>query len=417
MRRIRLGLLGCGVVGGGLVDLVAKNHGLIVERCGLDIVITRALVRQLGKERSVPLTTDPAEVVSASDVDIVVEVMGGTTLARTYIEAALRAGKNVVTANKALLAQVGQELFKLAGTHGRCIGFEASVCAGLPVIGTLRQGLVGNQIESLLGIINGTTNYILTRMAEEGLSQAAAIAQAQKLGFCEADPSLDIDGIDAAQKLVVLAELAFGVHVDLADVRVEGIRQIGAADMQQAASLGYVIKNLALARRSEAGLALRVQSVLLEKTHPLANVRNEFNAVLLRGDAVGDMVLEGKGAGALPTASAVLSDIVDVALREKPAYARVLQQHQKTPDLPGRFYLRFPIVDQPGVIGFIATVLGTVGISISNAAALLSQAEGDHAGNVMILTHEAQEEALRQAVAQIGEHPAMRGNPVMLRIL
>jgi homoserine dehydrogenase len=415
VRRVQLGLLGSGVVGGGLIDLIAKNHGLIGERCGLDLVIQRALVRDLNKPRpgNVQYTTDATQIVGAPDIDIVVEVMGGTTQAYDYIKTALQNGKHVVTANKALLAQRGNELFHLATALERCIGYEASVCAGLPVIGTLRQGLVGNDIESLYGIVNGTNNYILTQMAEKGTTLEQAIAEAQKLGFCEADPSMDIDGIDAAQKLVVLSELAFGTHVQLQDVSIEGIRHLEPADLQQASSLGFVIKHIAIARRVDNRLDLRVAPMLLHKQHPLAAVRNEFNAILVKADAVGEMILQGKGAGAMPTASAVLSDIVDVALRDAPVHLRKLIKAEHGASAEGRYYLRFPIVDEPGVIGDITTKIGGEGVSIYDARAVLEEGSSD--GNVMILTHKCSQLALDRAIAAMQKQ--LRKAAVVLQIL
>jgi len=413
--RVHLGLLGSGVVGGGLIDLIAKNQALIGERCGLELIVQRALVRDLNRPRPmhVEYTTDAAKIINASDIDIVVEVMGGTTQAYEYIKTALQNGKHVVTANKALLAQRGNELFHLATQQDRCIGYEASVCAGLPVIGTLRQGLVGNDIESLYGIVNGTNNYILTQMAEQGTTLEQAIQEAQKLGFCEADPSMDIDGIDAAQKLVVLSELAFGMHVQLQDITIEGIRHLEQADLKQAASLGYVIKHIAIARKVDGRLDLRVGPMLLHKRHPLASVRNEFNAILVKADAVGEMILQGKGAGAMPTASAVLSDIVDVALRDAPVHLRKLVKAEHGASAEGRYYLRFPIVDEPGVIGEITTKIGREGISIYDARAVLEDESTD--GNVMILTHKCSLVALNRAVQAMQDQ--LRKAPVVLQIL
>lgn len=451
-RHVRLGLLGCGVVGGGLIQLINKNRHLIVERCGVDVVVQRVVVRDLEKPRAgseaaiegVEFTTEPDRVVAADDIDIVVEVMGGVEHARTQIERALRAGKHVVTANKALLAHAGRELFDLAAQMGRCIGFEASVCGGLPVINALRQGLVGNEIAMLSGIVNGTTNYILTRMCEEGLTLEQGIRQAQQRGFCEADPSMDIDGVDAAQKLVVLSQLAFGVRVQVEDIAVQSIRMISAIDIQQAKRLGYVIKHVASARRHGGGLALRVQPVLLPTVHPLANVRDEFNAVMLQGDAVGQMIFQGKGAGALPTASAVLADIVDVAQRERPDHVVQLGHTDldRAQDLESRYYLRFPVRDEPGAIGAITTALGSAGISIVHAHAVLEPHRnadvgghdgGPHddvltdpacrgdtssgAGNVMIIAHQCRASAVESALRSVSERCLLRAPAVVLRIV
>ncbi len=419
-KRVNLGILGCGTVGSGLVDLIRRNRTLVSERSGVELDVRRVLVRDLDKPRNVSrdLLTDRAEaVLVAEDIDVVVELIGGVEPARTFIARALGARKHVVTANKAVLAQAGADLFRLAAAQRKRIGFEASVCAGIPLIRALQHGLVGDQISSLCGILNGTNNFILTQMAEEGIGFDAAVKLAQARGFCEADPSLDLDGVDATQKLVLLAQIAFGAELAVSDVPVEGIRAIGPEDLRNARALGFAVKHVAVARERGGRLDLRVHPALLPLTHPLAAVRNEYNAVLIRGDAVGEMVFEGKGAGSLPTASAVLADIIDAARDDAPAHLALAVARPLTDDGEGEVYLRFPIRDIPGVIGLITTVLGNHGISIRHAAASLVDGSEPRTGNVTILVHRAPVQTVRRAVDQIARLPVLVGKPVVLRVL
>jgi homoserine dehydrogenase len=423
MKKVRIGLLGCGVVGGGLCELIRRNRGVVADRTGLELEVQRVLVRDPRKERPVErsrVTTDAAAVLEAPDVDIVVEVIGGLEPAREYLARAIEAKKNVVTANKALLAARGAEIFRRAADRRVRIGFEASVCGGIPIIRAISAGLVGNRISALVGIVNGTCNYILTRMSEEKCTFAAALAEAQKRGFAEADPSLDIDGHDAAQKLQILAELAFGAELDHVPFPVEGIRLIEDEDIRAAAELGYVLKHIVVGKDLGDALDLRAHPALLPDVHPLAHVRNEFNSVLLRGDAVDEMIFTGKGAGSLPTASAVLSDIIDVS-RNGHDHAEAVWHVPASPgrpvaaDLESKYYLRFPIRDVPGVIGLIATALGNRGISISHASATLLPARPGH-GNVKIVAHRCAESSLKKAVGEVERLPVLAGRAVVLRI-
>ncbi len=422
MKRVRIGLLGCGTVGGGLVELVRRNRGVVADRTGVELEVRRVLVRDPAKPRPVDralVTTDPAAVLEDPEIDIVVELIGGIEPARTFVTRAIEGRKNVVTANKALLAASGGDLFRRAAERRVRIGFEASVCGGIPILRAIAAGLVGNRISALVGIVNGTCNLILTKMSEEKCSFAAALAEAQRLGFAEADPSLDVDGRDAAQKLQILAELAFGAKLDHAEFLVEGIRQVEAEDIRAAAELGYVIKHLAIGRDLGGELELRVHPALLPVVHPLAHVRHEFNSVLLRGDAVDEMIFTGKGAGSLPTASAVLSDIIEISRNghgHEPSWH--LPEAVDKPlaaDLESKYYLRFPIRDVPGVIGLIATALGNHGVSISHASATLVEGRPD-CGNVKILAHRCLESALRRAIGEISRLPVLAGPAVLLRI-
>ncbi len=418
-KKLKVGLLGCGTVGRGLVDLIRRNRRLIAERSGVEIEVSKILVRDLTKDRGVDraLLTDRPEEVIRNGCDVVVELIGGLEPARSFLTQAIEQKKDVVTANKALLALSGAELFRAAAASGVRVGFEASVCGGIPIIRAIASGLVGNRIEAICGIVNGTCNYILTRMAEEGLSFDAALREAQAKGFAEADPTLDVDGLDAAQKLEILAELAFGAQVDPGQVLVEGIRQLDEEDIRSARELGYVLKHVAIARDLGESLDLRVHAALLPAVHPLAHVRNENNAVLLKGDAVGEMIFQGKGAGSLPTASAVLADLIEIARhRREPLQVPEAPVKPVAADIESKYYLRFPILDVPGVIGLIATALGNRGVSISNAAATLVKGKPGQ-GNVKILTHRTRESVLRKSIDEIARLPVLNGKPVVLRIL
>jgi len=420
VKKRTIALLGCGTVGRGLVELIQKNSKLIAERSGVELSVSKILVRDLKKDRgsiSKSLLTDKPEEVVSNGADVVVEVIGGLHPAREFILQALESGKNVVTANKALLAASGSELFRAAAARGVRIGFEASVCGGIPIVRALSSGLVGNRIERICGIVNGTCNYILTRMTEEKLSFADALAEAQAKGFAEADPTLDVDGIDAAQKLEILAELAFGLQLEPGRVKVEGIRGVGPEDIRAAETLGYVIKHVAVAADLGDELDLRVHPALLPVAHPLAHVRHEYNAVQIRGDAVGEMIFHGKGAGAAPTASAVLSDIIEL-VRDGAGPVHLPEPLSKpvNADIESEYYLRFPILDVPGVIGLITTALGNRGISISHASATLVKGDPKR-GNVQILAHRCRESALQRSVDEIARLPVLAGKPVVLRIL
>jgi len=420
VNRKTVALLGCGTVGRGLVELIGKNRSLIAERTGVDLEISKILVRDLTKDRGPvdrSLLTDRPEEAVANGADVVVEVIGGLEPARSFLVQAIESGKHVVTANKALLARWGADLFRRAAARNVRIGFEASVCGGIPIVRALSSGLAGNRIERICGIVNGTCNFILTRMAEERLSLAEALAEAQARGFAEADPSLDLDGVDAAQKLQILAELAFGRPLAPESVRVEGIREIEEEDLRAAENLGYTLKHVAVARDLGAALDLRVHPAFLPPAHPLAHVRNENNAVLLKGDAVGEVIFHGKGAGAAPTASAVLSDILDL-VRNGGASAPLPESEFPPPsaDAESEYYLRFPVLDVPGVIGLIATALGNRGISISHASASLVRGKPNQ-GSVKILAHRCRESVLRKSVDEIARLPVLTGRPVAVRIL
>lgn len=418
-RKLKIGLLGCGTVGGGLVELVHRNRSLIRQRAGVELSISKILVRNPLKERPDAvdrnlLTTQPEKVIN-NGCDMVVELLGGIEPARGFIQRSLARGKHVVTANKALLAMDGFSLMKAAEIQKVRLGFEASVCGGIPIIRALRNGLVGNRIHNLTGILNGTANYILTRMTEDRVDFAAGLADAQAKGFAEADPTLDVDGHDAAQKLKILAELAFNARVSPGAVETAGIREITSDDIEAARQLGCVIKHVATAEVFGEGVALKVEPVLVPETHPLAGVRDENNAVLLHGDAVGDMLFSGRGAGSLPSASAVLSDIVDIACHQGGFFSDLGSPlNTVTRSSEGRHYLRFPVND-PSAIGPITRVLDRNGALVDRAAAIWAKSEGSKS-QVRILTHACQRAALEKAVGEIAGLDLGGGKSLVMRL-
>jgi homoserine dehydrogenase len=418
IRKLKIGLLGCGTVGRGLVELVGRNDALIRQRSGVELRITKILVRDLDKERQgvdrALLTSDPDKVLN-NGCDLVVELVGGIEPARSFIERSLARGKHVVTANKALLALDGFNLMKSAEAQKVRLGFEASVCGGIPIIHALRDGLVGNNIQRLSGILNGTCNYILTRMTEDGVDFEAALREAQAKGFAEADPTLDIDGHDAAQKLKILTELAFSAQVDSAAVQVEGIRNIAADDVRAAKELGFVIKHVATAELNGDAVSLNCAPVLLPLSHQLAAIRDENNAVLIRGDAVGEMLFSGKGAGSLPSASAVLSDAVDIACHQggfsTSLGARIGAESR---DCDSRHYLRFTVGD-PSDIGTITTILERNRVGVARAAAVWARSDSEN-HQVRVLTRACSGNAIKLSRRDIVGSGVERSESVVLRL-
>ncbi len=428
MKTLRVGLLGLGQIGAGFYSLLASKRDFFRREIGISIDLVKVAVRNKDKKRkkSVPkslLTENAFEVVRDPSVDVVVELIGGIREAKALIGEALTRGKHVVTANKALLAEAGDEIFDLADRKKRWIFFEASVGGGIPVIKALREGLVANRIESIYSIINGTSNYILTRMTEDKSDFREALREAQEKGYAEADPTLDIEGIDAAHKLAILLRFAFCGNVRFKDIYCEGISRIRSEDIAFAHEFGYRVKLLAIAKASKEGIEARVQPTLLPESHILANVNGAFNAVLIRGDQVGDVLLYGKGAGPAPTASAVMSDLIDIAMREagrlneEALPMRAIRRPLKIKNISSilsRYYLRFHVVDRPGVLAKIAQVLGKHRISISDCV----QKERS-AGNVVpliLLTHGAHERDVRNAIRRIDRLDAVSGHSQVIRI-
>jgi homoserine dehydrogenase len=425
---IRIGIAGLGTVGAGTVKLLREHADLLALRCGRPLQVVAASARNLKKDRGVDLSgirleSDPLALATASDIDVIVEVIGGSDgIARKVIETAIAGGKHVVTANKALLALHGSAIAAQAEAKGVILAFEAAVAGGIPIIKALREGLVGNRVKRLYGILNGTCNYILTTMRETGRDFADVLADAQKLGYAEADPSFDVDGIDAAHKLALLTAVAFGRPVDFDDVYVEGIRKVGALDIRFAEELDCRIKLLGLARETEHGIEQRVHPCLVPKNAPIASVDGVFNAVAVEGDFVGQTMFEGRGAGAGPTASAVVADLVAVARGHGlPAFVVPAARLVPSPGSPierhrGAYYLRLMVLDRPGVIADVTAALRDEQVSLESMLQHGRARGPDDTVPVVLTTHVTEEAAMRRALQRIAGLATMREKPILIRI-
>jgi homoserine dehydrogenase len=427
---LRLGIAGLGTVGGGVLDIIRKHGSLLAARAGMPIAVTAVSARSRSKDRGHDLSglawyDDAVALAKAENIDVFIELMGGEgDPAKAAVEAAIAAGKHVVTANKALLAHHGASLARAAEARGVALNFEASVAGGIPVIKALREGLAGNQVSKLFGIMNGTCNYILTKMGNEGRAFRDVLKEAQQLGYAEADPTFDIGGFDTAHKLAVLTSLAFGTEVDLKSIEIEGIEAITLEDIRNASDLGYKIKLLGVAVAHEDGIEQRVHPTLVRKGTSVSDTDGVFNAVIVKGDFVGDLMLEGRGAGAHPTASAVLSDIVDIARgNRRPAFgiaATSLKPYRKAPQLvhEGGFYAALELVDRPGAVAAIAKILAEQNISIESIVQRGQQhMDTPRATAAFILvTHNTAETAMRAAIAQIEKGGHVAAKPRVIRI-
>jgi homoserine dehydrogenase len=422
--RVRVGILGCGHVGGALVRLIHDHADVIEARAGVPLEVARVAVHDLTKDRELPIPTrcftdDPAAIVDDPDVDIVVEVIGGIEPARRLIVDALMAGKPVVTANKELIATHGRQLFETAEGAGVDLLFEASVGGGIPLIRPLRESLAGDRIRRVMGIVNGTTNYILTGMTELGTSFADALAEAQRLGFAESDPTADVEGFDAAAKAAIIASIAFGARVVASDVYREGITEITADDIASARDLGYVVKLLAIAEDNDSEIAVRVHPAMVPEHHPLASVRDAFNAVFIEGDAVGELMLYGRGAGGLPTASAVLGDLVDAAKNlvegRKGATIGTIAARPIRPieQVESQFYLQMEVADRPGVLHAITGEFGVRQVSVRS---MRQRGIGDDA-RLIFVTHKAREADLRAAADAVADLAPVHRVGSVLRVI
>jgi homoserine dehydrogenase len=429
-KSVKLGLLGCGTVGGGVLQLLEANAEYLASRVGGRLEVVRVLVRDVEKER-VPeldrsrLTTDPEAVLGDSSIDVFVEVMGGVDPALRYVERALDARKQVVTANKMLLALHGPALLDRAVSRGVDLAFEASVGGGIPIIRVLREAFASDWVTRLDGIVNGTCNFMLTRMQKDGLSFDAALREAQAKGYAEADPTLDVDGHDAAHKLVVLAMLAFGARVDHARVATEGIRAIEAIDHRFADRFGFVIKHLAIGRDHDADVELRVHPALVPKDATLANVSGVLNAIAVEGRALGPCLLSGRGAGDMPTAVSVVADVLDVARARLEGAAGLMTRGIQLAERPlrdagdaeSRYYLRFQVLDRPGVLARIAGALGERGVSIEQMVQEGGGGASGEAVQVVLLTHAARERELRAALTEIDARDFVARPTRVLRVV
>ena len=432
MKPIRIGLLGFGTVGSGVAQVLDLNAREIERRAGRRIEVVKVAVRDVAKARAqlgpgVAVTDDPYEIVLDPTIDIVCEVIGGTEIARDLVIEAIAQGKSVVTANKALLALHGNELFAMAGERGVTIAFEAAVAGGIPIIKALREGLTGNRIEWLAGIINGTTNYILSEMRDKGLSFDAALADAQRLGYAEADPTFDIEGVDAAHKATLLASIAFGIPIQFERAYIEGITKLAAEDIAYAEKLGYRIKLLGIARRSRRGIELRVHPTLIPEKRLLASVEGAMNAILVKGDFVGHTLYYGKGAGKEATASAVVADLVDVTrmMTSDPQHRvpHLAFQPDSLADVPmlgsgdfeTAFYLRLRVADEPGVLADITRILADARVSI-DAMLQREPANDESSTDIILLTHRTLESRMDTALLQIEKLPTVLAAGTRIRL-
>lgn len=432
MKQIGVGIIGFGTVGAGVADGLLKHRDVMAKRLGVDIVLKKIADLDIVTDRGVKieegiLTTDAKSIVSDESVQIVVETIGGTGIAKTLVLEALNNGKCVVTANKKLLAEYGKEIFDTAAKNNVDIYFGAAVGGGIPIIRVMREGLAGNDIETIHGILNGTCNYILTRMENEGLPFDTVLKDAQRLGYAEANPSLDVDGFDTAHKACILATLAFGFQPKVDEIQVNGIRDLAGEDVKYAADFGYRIKLLASVSRHGDEVAVSVNPTLVPFTHMLSNVNDAFNAVMVKGDMSDYTMYYGRGAGRAPTASTVVGDIGDIARnlahgetryeRGAPNYAEGKVTLRAAGEISSKFYIRFLVADKPGAFGTIASILGKFSVSISAASQKAAAEDGKNAVPVVVLTHTAKVSDLDNALAEIKASGVIADEPVALRIL
>jgi homoserine dehydrogenase len=426
MGNVGVGLIGLGTVGSGVVEIFRRHGEDFARRAGVTIDIVRFADRDAERATAlgVPMdrfTTEATDVIADPAVDVVIELIGGTGVARQVVLDALRAGKSVVTANKALMAAHGQEVMEAAAAAGVDIMFEASVGGGIPIISPLKHCLVSNQIVSVTGIVNGTTNYILTRMSEDGIDYAAALAEAQAKGYAEADPTADVDGHDAAAKIAILASIAFNSRVTVDQVPVEGIRELTPADIGYAREMGYAIKLMAIARRDDGGIDVRVHPTMIPLAHPLAKVSDVYNAIYVTGDSVGETMFFGEGAGSLPAASAVVGDVIEVARHIRSGCLNLVgcTCNEDLPvcdpaQLTSAYYLRLVVADQPGVLAQVAGAFGEHDVSV--ASVIQKRLCGSGEAEIVWVTHEASEGSVRAALEQIRALDAVSSVAAVIRV-
>jgi len=428
MKKVKVGLIGCGIVGTGVCRILIEKQRLIASRAGASIILKCVADLDTETDRGISFDDnifikDAFQVIDDPEIDIVIELVGGKTIAKELILKAIEKGKHVVTANKALLAEEGKEIFQAASEKGVNIAFEASAGGCIPIIKTIRESLVGNRIKSIIGILNGTCNYILTKIANEGLSFKDALAMAQKNGFAEAEPTLDIEGGDTAHKISLLSTLSYGTRVDLNDVYIEGITGITPLDIEFADEFGYKIKLLAISKALEKSIEVRVHPAMISCDNPLASVHGSLNAVSVTGDATGEIVLYGYGAGMMPTASAVVSDIVDIArdlvsgaVNRLPSSFPLVSTSPVLPidELIANYYFRFSAADKPGVLSKIAGILGAYGISVKSVHQKGRKSKGPVP--IVMLTHIAREADVQKAIYEIDSLDVIDDNTVIIRI-
>jgi len=426
MNKLKIGIVGLGTVGSGVVKLLQKNKKLISERCGKEIVITAVSARDKSKDRGLNLDgiewiDNPVQLASSPDIDLVVELIGGETKAKQVCEEAVINKKHLVTANKALISKCGIRLSKLAKRQGVQVAFESAVAGGIPVLKAIREGLAGNKLTSVMGILNGTCNYILTTMQKTGRQFEDVLKEAQDLGYAEADPAFDIEGIDTAHKLAILSSLSFGGMLDFDSLYVEGIEEITALDIKYADELGYNIKLLGICRTVDNKIERRVHPVLVSKELPIAQVDGAFNAVVIEGDAIGKLVLEGPGAGEMATASAVVADIIDIARGNfSNPFNNFNTEFEEIPTVPmgeicTSYYVRIPVIDKSGVLSEITKIFGDENISIESV--LQKAANPNNPVDLVLTTHETSEISVNNAIAKLNELEAVIKKPNIIRLL
>lgn len=425
---INIGIIGFGTVGTGTAKILIQNRKLLRDRTGVDINLKKIADLDIKRDRGIKLpkgvlTTDADSVIKDPDIHIIVELIGGTTIAKEVMLKAIKNGKHVVTANKALLATHGKEIFRAAEKAGVKVGFEASVAGGIPIIKIISEGLVANRIKSIYGIINGTTNYILSKMSDENAEFSVVLKEAQKLGYAEADPTYDIEGIDSAHKLAILASLAYGTQFSLKDVYIEGISWISSMDIEFARELGYKLKLLAIAKETNGKIELRVHPTMVPEDFMISKVDGVFNAVYVEGDAVGSTLYYGRGAGDMPTGSAVVSDIADIScnivnktIGRNPLFTRNEKGKNllKMDDVRSRYFFRFSAIDKPGVLSRISGILGKYNISI--ASVIQKDRREGKTVPLVVLTHSAREKDVLAAVKEINRLQIVTGKTVFIRV-
>lgn len=416
MKKVKIALLGIGTVGGGVWEIFQANKEEISNHCGCEIEVAKILVKDPAKKRneSIPqhlFTSNFDDIIKDKGIDIVVEVMGGIEPAKQYILNAIGEGKHIITANKALLANHGDELLEAAKNKGVKLYYEASVAGGIPIIHAIKESLAGNKIQQIMGILNGTTNYILTKMTKDKVDFSEVLKEAQDKGYAEADPTADVEGYDAAHKLTVLASLAFGASVEFQEVYREGISKITPIDIEYAQELGYVIKLLAIGKEKEGVMELRVHPTFIPERHPLASVNDSFNAVFVKGNAVGDLMFYGRGAGDLPTGSAVVGDIIAIVKDIENVKINGYYEHKKLEKkvkpmghTEGEYYIRLIVKDKPGVLGAIASLFGKNNVSISS---VIQKGEGIPEVSLVFITHFTKEENVQAAINEITNFEAV----------
>ncbi|MCM8757517.1 MAG: homoserine dehydrogenase [Candidatus Omnitrophica bacterium] len=428
MRGINVGLIGFGTVGTGVVKILKEKQTLLRNKTGTNIILRKIGDKDIKSKRAISvdeslLTTDPDQIIRDPQIDIVIELIGGIHPAKEYIIEALKNGKHIITANKALLAEEGKELFLIAKQHKLSIYFEASVGAGIPIIKSIREGLVANRFLSILGILNGTSNFILTKMSKENLSFKEALQEAKRKGFAEKDPTLDIQGIDSAHKLILLIYLCFGRLINLEDIFVEGISNISNIDLIYAKEMGWDIKLLAIAKKEAQELEVRVHPTLIPQDHLLSSVKGIFNAIYLSSDLINELLFYGPGAGQMPAASAVVSDLVDLVQNIKAGLFKPqleviqdssIQRLKNISEIESRYYIRFMAIDKPGVLAKISGLLGKYQISI--ASVNQKERKKQKVVPVVMLTHEAKEKNFKEALSRISKLDVIKEKPVAIRI-